>query len=243
MSTVAVMLPRRGACGAGTCARTARLLPLLALAGCSFFTRSTPLPQIYVLDAAVPQAPAATAAATAARVDPDPRAAQALPTLRLLRPLPAPGLDTERIAVLHPDGRLDYYTTGRWGAPVPEVIAEQALAQLRASGAWGAVADPRDVFNTDYVLRMAISRFDAEYAAEGAAPTVQVALQCLLLRRRDGQPVASFEAAGTADAAANRMGAVVAAFGAATHAALAAVAERLGQVVQNPDRPVASMNR
>ena len=207
------------------------LLPPTLLAGCSFFTRSAPLPQIYVLGAG-----------TAIAADPPADVAN-LPTLRLLWPLPAPGLDTERIAVLHPDGRLDYYTGGRWGAPVPEVIAELALATLRASGAWRAVGDPRDVFNTDYVLRMAVSRFDADYGADGAAPTVHVVLQCLLLRRHDGQPVANFDAAGTAAAAANRMGAVVTAFEAAAHSALAAVAAQSAQAVQNADRPVASMKR
>jgi cholesterol transport system auxiliary component len=220
-------------------------LAVLPLAGCSFFTRSAPLPQIYVLHTAV--APAAAAGDAGAVVHPaaaasDPAPPAAAPTLRLLRPLPAPGLDTDRIAVLQPGGRLDFYSTGRWGAPVPDVVDDLALAALRASGAWRVVADPRAVFNTEYVLQLAVERFDAEYAVPEAAPTVRVRLQCLLLRRRDGQAVASFAAEGQAPAAANRMGAVIAAFDTAAQGALTSMATQAAQAVQNAT-PVTSMTR
>ena len=75
----------------------------IAAAGCASgaFNSERPASQLYTISAAPPGTPATTV----------------LPVdLAVARPLPRPGLDTERIAVRYADRRVDYYAVARWGA-------------------------------------------------------------------------------------------------------------------------------
>ncbi|HTV78551.1 MAG TPA: ABC-type transport auxiliary lipoprotein family protein [Steroidobacteraceae bacterium] len=204
------------------------LVPLtLALGGCSgLFHSSAPQLQLYVLQAPAPQAANAARSASG-------------PTLRLALPLPAPGLDTDRIALTHPQNRLDYYARSRWSAPLGEVFADLELATFRGRPAWSAVADDRSTLNTDYLLQTSIDRFNAEYAADSSPPRVRVELHCLLIRRGDGALLGSFGSSADVQAQANRMGSVVAAFSAAADAALVAVADQAQAMLRSAKSPAA----
>ena len=161
---------------------------------------------------------------------PPPGAAVATGSLRVLRPLPAPGLDTDRLALSRADNRLDYYLGGRWGAPLPDVFGDFAVNALRQAGAWATVTDARVSLNTDYQLLLYLDHFEAVYpqgsdpVASGAIPTATVALHGVLVRRRDGAVVANLAGAAAQQAGANRMGEVVIALQAAANAALSQVA-------------------
>jgi cholesterol transport system auxiliary component len=211
---------------------------LLALAGCAGLLHSSAPPeQVYYLRA--PEAAAAAAPAS--------RSA----SLRVGHVSAAPGLDSPRIMLVRADQRMDFYAGSRWAAPAPEVIEALAVQTLRGSGAWSSVEDSTSPFPSDYVLQVQVRRFEADYAEAGAAPVVQVSFDCILGRREGRDVVATFIATGSAPAAANRLGAVVAAFEQASSSALNALAQQSEQAVradphrtpQNGENPDASMRR
>jgi len=195
----------------------------LALSGCSGLLRSSaPQLQLYVVQ--TPQAVAVTAQATG-------------PTLRIARPLPAAGLNTDRIALTRPGNRLDYYAGSRWSAPLSDVVSDLVLATFRADPLWSAVADERGTLNSDYLLQTSVERFTAEYAAETAPPTIRVDLHCLLLRRSDGVLIGSFAVSQSQQAPANRMASVVAVFSQVADQAVLAVAAQADQLLRSAKSP------
>ena len=83
----------------------------MTLTACgSLFSSKEPAPSLYLLSVSPGQAGAEIAA-----------------DLSILRPQVRSGLDTDRIAVLYADRRLDYYAVARWSAPLDEVVQDLAL--------------------------------------------------------------------------------------------------------------------
>jgi cholesterol transport system auxiliary component len=176
------------------------------LSACGALHSNVVLRQTYVLRAAAPPATATPAGGGA--------------TLQVLRPFPAPGLESDHIILVRSDRRLDYFEGSRWAAPLPDVVAALVAETFRASGSFGSVQDERAPLAADYLLRIAVRHFEAQYAGE-AAPRVLVTFDCIVARRIDRGTVASFSVEGASNADANRLGAVVAAFEQASQAAIA----------------------
>jgi cholesterol transport system auxiliary component len=174
--------------------------------GCADFHSKQAAIQVYTLQ---PSFSAAAAGATAATA-----------TLQVARPLAAPGLDTDGIALQRDGQRLDYYAASRWAAPLPEIVQSQAIEALRASGKFRSVQPEGAAFAADLVLQLEIRRGQAEYVGADGPPTVQVQLLATLGRRADRSVLATVSATGTAPASENRMQSVVAAFQAALGTAL-----------------------
>jgi ABC-type uncharacterized transport system auxiliary subunit len=207
----------------------------IALSGCSgLFHSSAPELQLYVVQ--LPQTVTVTAAEPAASGS-APQSAG--PTLRIARPLPAPGLNTDRIALTRPGNRLDYYAGGRWSAPLSDVVSDLLLAVFRADPAWSAAADDRSTLNAGYLLQTSVDRFTAEYATETDPPTIRVDLHCLLIRRSDGVLLGSFAVSQSQQAARNRMASVVAVFSQVADQALASVAAQADQLLRSAKSPAA----
>jgi ABC-type uncharacterized transport system auxiliary subunit len=191
---------------------TTRVLALLGgtllLSACGGFLESKlAAPQTYVLR--VPPRSAPTG------VTPNPA------SLLVQRPEAGPGLNSEFIALLRSDRRLDFYAATRWAAPAPELVESLIVDDLRASGLFAAVFDDSAPFAPHYNLRCSLSRFEADYTTGGNAPTVRTTLDCTLGRHRDRVMLGNFSAQGSAVASADRLNAVVAAFESASAAALA----------------------
>jgi cholesterol transport system auxiliary component len=183
------------------------ILSSLVLSGCGgVFDSKMAAPQTYVLRLKPP----------AAAPDPASRG-----SVLVQRPEAGPGLDSDRIALLRSDRRFDFYAASRWAAPAPDVVESVIVDALRGAGTFSAVFDDAAPYAPRYDLRCALRRFEADYTGGGAAPTAQVVLDCTLGRRRDRALLASFTAQGSAPAAEDRLNAVVAAFEAATAAAVA----------------------
>jgi cholesterol transport system auxiliary component len=197
----------------------ALLVPLLLLAaGCSGLLHSTAkAEQTYFLRATATAASGAT---------PLPAA------LRIATPGAAPGLDTSHIVLLQPDHRMGFYAASRWPTAAPALVAAMAVQTLRASGNWASVQEAGSPFPSDFLLQVTLRRFEADYSGGGAAPEVHVVLDGVLGRRNASDVVGSFEVAGSATAAANRMGEVVSAFEQASNQALAALAQQTVAVVR-----------
>ena len=170
---------------------------------------SAPAVQTYLLKAVAPGADPAAA-----------RAGKPTASIQISRPQARPGLDTERIAVIRPDHRGDYYAAAQWAGAVPDVVESLVIDRLRSAGTWSVVQDSRSAFPADYLLQIRVLSFDAEYADEKASPRITVAMDCTLGRRVDREVVAAFSVAATVAAEENRLRSVVAAFETAANAAL-----------------------
>lgn len=215
-------------------ARTTLLCLPLMLAACGgVFESKMAAPQAYVLRLPPATAPAADAPTAG--------------TLLVRRPDAGPGLNTDRIALIRGDRRFDVYAASRWAAPVPVLMESVLVDSLRGTGRYSAVLDDAAPFAPYYDLRVAIRRFEADYTAagNGDAPTVHVVLDCTLGRRRDRHLLSTFTVSGSARAGDDRLGQVVAAFEAATAAAVAELQRALEAAVaaESAARAAASEGR
>jgi ABC-type uncharacterized transport system auxiliary subunit len=213
------------------------IAPLLGSAGCSGIFHSTaPALQLYVL--APPEVVTVVAdGGRPARAGSGP--AMVVPSLRLSRPLPAPALNTDRIALLRPGNRLDYYAGSRWGALLADLVSDLELTVFRSDSTWSAVADERSSFNADYLLQTSIDRFTAEYTTDTGPPLIHVDLHGLLIRRSDGALVGSFAITQSVPAKENRMVSVVAAFSLAAQEAIIAAQGKSDELVRSAKSPAA----
>ncbi len=188
------------------------LLAPVTLSGCAGLFHSNARPdQVYYLRATA-------LARGSAAADPP------VTSLRVVRPTAAPGLDSPQIVLLQSDRRMSFYLASRWPASAPNLVESLAVEKLRGSGMWQSVGDSTSSFPSDYVLQVMIRRFEADYTGGGSAPDVHVVFDCVVGKREGREVVASFLAEGSAQATANRLGAVVAAFEAATNTALDSMA-------------------
>jgi cholesterol transport system auxiliary component len=180
----------------------------LVLGGCgSFFESTVPAQQAYVLR--LPPRPSQTETTKVAG------------SVRVQRPVAGPGLDGDRIVLLRSDRRFDVFAATRWAAPAPDLVASVLVDQLRGASLFSSVLDDTAPYAPRYNLRCGLNRFEADYTAGGSAPKIQVVLDCTFGRYRDRTLLANFTAHGSAVAADNRIGPVVAAFEHATGQAVA----------------------
>jgi cholesterol transport system auxiliary component len=211
---------------------------VLMVSGCTsgLFKSETPPVQVYVLRAAA--SPTSAAVGQAQALD-SARAGEAAgtgasspppialpPTIQIPRPQADPGLSTELITLVRSDHRMDRYAAASWAGALPDVVATLAIDTLRATGQWSAVHDAPSPFSADYLLQINIRRFEADYTGGAEAPTVYVTLDCTIARRIGRELLTSFVAEGVANAEANRMSTVVAAFEKAARIALKQMADR-----------------
>lgn len=147
-----------------------------------------------------------------------------------------PSLETERIAVLQPDSRFDYFAGVRWSQPAPQMLQQLLVRALAADGRFEAVVAAPSRVPTDLVIDVELRRFEAVYVAGSPAPEVRVEMQVALLDTRNVARVASFNAAAAAAAQADRRMAVIAAFERATADAVATAVEQLRESVPAAQR-------
>jgi len=140
--------------------------------------------------------------------------------LAVARPRAASALDTDRIAVVQPDSRFDYFAGLRWSEAAPQMVQQQLVRALAADGRFEAVVAAPSRVPADLLLDVELRRFEAVYAAAGAPPEVRVELQVSLVDTRQVRRLASFTATGAASAGANGRASVVAAFERATNEAV-----------------------
>jgi cholesterol transport system auxiliary component len=186
----------------------------VALAACGgLFKNKIPPPTMYLLSAAKPAAADAPSGNSAA-VD-----------LAVLRPRVRAGLDTDRIAALYPDRRMDYFANVRWSGPLDEVVQDLAVQEIHANPGLHNVSGDSSVFASAYWLEIEIADFQAEYPAAGGAPTVHVHLQARLGSSSDRRVIARFEPNIYEPAGDNRMSAIVDAYNRAADKALSEIGQ------------------
>lgn len=186
----------------------------LWLTACSGGLRSdAEAPTVYTLRAAAPPAAAGAAGAPVG-------------VLEVLRPVTAPGLDSDRLVVTRPDRSVDAYANARWAARVPVLVEALAVETLRGAGLARVVQDDAAPTPADLELRLSVRRFDAAYLGTSRAPVVHVTFDAVLSRRRDRAVLAAFTVERLSEARADRLGEVVLAFEQATQGALAELVDQ-----------------
>jgi cholesterol transport system auxiliary component len=193
------------------------------LAACtgSFFKSSQPPPSTYLLSV-TPQPVSADAAMP---VD-----------LTVLLPRVRTGLNTDRIAGLYPDGKLDYFAGARWSGPLDEVVQDLVLQAFR--GRFRNVGTDTSAFNAGYWLEIEVMDFQAEYdgSRPGGGPIVHVHLLARVGNAGDRRMLGNFEADTRQPAADNRLSAVVAAYDAAANRALGEIVGQTTKTLEDLPR-------
>jgi ABC-type uncharacterized transport system auxiliary subunit len=189
-----------------------------ALSACgSLFQSKTPAPSVYLLSAR------GNASGQALAAD-----------LAVLKPKVRPGLNGDRIAALYPDRRLDYYAGAKWGGSLDEVVQDLAVQEFHSHASLRSVVGDSSPFASGYWLELEVLDFQAEYAAGGGAPRIRVRLLCRIGKSGDRREFAHFEAGADQAAAADRLGAIVAAYEQAANAALEQIiADTTGALTAN----------
>ena len=149
-------------------------LTMLASTGCgSLLDTDLPASTSYVL------APVPASSTGISRSDAD---------LSIGRPDVAPGLDSERIAVLK--GRqLDYYRGAQWGGRMTEVVQTLLVDSFEDQQLFRSVTSEQARVPGEYVLDVSVRDFQAEYAGGSEAPTAHVTILGRLIRVTDRQLV------------------------------------------------------
>ncbi|WP_129781101.1 ABC-type transport auxiliary lipoprotein family protein [Peristeroidobacter soli] len=154
--------------------------------------------------------------------------------LSIGRPDFAPGLDTDRIAVLN--GRnLDYYRRVRWGARTVEVVQSMLVGTWNDQNLFRSVTAEQARVANDYIVDVEVRHFEA-IAGNGNAPEVHVAIIGRLIRVVDRKLVATVSSDSRERAAEDRMTAVAAAFESSTRKVALDLAKQAAAVIAD-DQP------
>jgi ABC-type uncharacterized transport system auxiliary subunit len=143
--------------------------------------------------------------------------------LAVLRPRVRAGLETDRIAVLYPDRRLDYFADARWSGPLDEVLQDLALQAFDTGAHLRNVSADASAFASAYWLEIEVVDFQAEYTSGGAAPTIHVHLLARVGGAGDRRILGTLDASAREIASDNRLPAIVDAYERAAGAALAEI--------------------
>jgi len=237
---------------AGAAARSCAMFGLLTLpwnlSGCagSLFKTQVAPPTMYLLSAdggsgsaqggAAPAAPAGSAPAGGLAAD-----------LAVLKPRVRAGLDTERIAALYPDRRLDYFADARWSGPLDEVIQDLVVQLFHSRAGLRNVSGDASAFASAYWLEIEVAAFQAEYqggvdtgaahAAGATPPTVHVRFLARIGSSNERRIIARFEAEARQPAESNRMSAIVDAYDRAANQALMQIAANCAAALASAGPP------
>jgi ABC-type uncharacterized transport system auxiliary subunit len=199
--------------------RLAVVIPLLCTAACagSFFQSKVEPPSLFMLSAGMNSPPAPSA--------------QIPVDLAVLRPKLNAGLETDRIAVLYPDRRLDFLADARWSGPLGDVLQDFAVREFRARAGLRNVSADASVFASAYWLEIEATDFQAEYATAGSAPVVRVHLLARIGNSADRRVLGLFSASAEQPAAENRLAPIIDAYHRAADAALTEIVSRCVEIL------------
>ncbi|MCH7592020.1 MAG: membrane integrity-associated transporter subunit PqiC [Planctomycetes bacterium] len=139
--------------------------------------------------------------------------------LAISAPLAPASLDTVRIALTPTPSTMDYFSDASWPDRAPALVQGLLLEAFANTGRVAAARDTEGVA-ADYILRTALRDFQAVYSG-GAPPVpgqpspppqVKVAIDARLVATSDRRIVGSLSVIETADAVANDLDAIIAAF-------------------------------
>jgi cholesterol transport system auxiliary component len=143
--------------------------------------------------------------------------------LSVLRPDVASGLDTDRIALMQPDGSLEFYAKANYPDRLTPIVQQALMDGFEASGRIDAVAPEQAALHADYNLVTEVKDFAAHYSQQDGIPSVTVSITAKLTTAHGRAIVASFSTIQTGTAAANSAGAATQALQLALGAAVSQI--------------------
>lgn len=196
---------------------TAVLGLICTACGGSLFESEAPVPSRYVIAAA----PAVQGLTTYAALNVD---------LSIGRPNVAPGVDTNRIAVLRGQ-QLDYFRAAQWSGSVNEIVQALLVSSFENQRLFHSVTAEQARVSSDYLLDIDVRDFQAEYRGGSVSPQIRVTLVGRVVRIADRMLVDTIIATAEQPAAANHMTSVAAAFEAAAQEAALELARRTARAI------------
>jgi len=187
-------------------------VPLIAsalLAGCagSLFQSKLPAPSTYLLSV---QGGDRSAGEAVLPVD-----------LAVIKPRMEPGLETERIAALYPDRRLEFYAGAQWSGALDDVLQALTVQAFARSGGLRSVSGESSRFYNTHWLELTVEDFQAEYRNAGAPPIIKVRISARLGSASGHVGLGHYDLRAEQPAVADRQGAIVEAFETAANSVLA----------------------
>jgi cholesterol transport system auxiliary component len=127
-------------------------------------------------------------------------------------PVAPSGLNTNRIALARSPITLDYYAGAIWTDSAPQLVQTLLIESFENTGRIVAVGRESVGLKPDYILKLELREFQAEYEDPKAPPTVHVRIIAKLVRMPQREIIASHMTEQIQTAAANTLDAVVDAF-------------------------------
>jgi cholesterol transport system auxiliary component len=143
--------------------------------------------------------------------------------LAIEAPVAPGGIDTTRIAVQRTPLTLDYFARAQWTDTAPRMVQTLLLESFENTGKLVAVGRESSSLRPDYLLKVDLREFQAEFRAAG--PVARVRISARLVRLPERSVVASFTHEAVEPAASREIEQIVAAFDDALGAVLRRVAE------------------
>ncbi len=129
-------------------------------------------------------------------------------SLSIMRPDVPGGLDSDRIALVQPDGTMDFYAKAQYPDRLPAGVQRAVLNGFEASGRIDAVAREDDALHADYNLLVEVKDFSAHYATKDGVPSVVVTLVAKLTTNHGRKILATKTFSAPGNASVNSAGAV-----------------------------------
>ena len=180
----------------------------VTLAGCSNLIGPPPASQMYVLQ------PAFGPVASAPNVPWQ---------LVVAVPTAPESLDTERIALERAPNTMDYYANSQWADRVPLLVQSLLVEAFEASGRIKAVGRESAGIHADYILQADIRDFSAHYAVIDTPPKIRISMGAKLVGALDRSVIGSAAFEDEAQAAANNLPNITAAFSQAAGATISRI--------------------
>jgi cholesterol transport system auxiliary component len=143
--------------------------------------------------------------------------------LAIEAPVAPGGIDTTRIAVQRTPLTLDYFARAQWTDTAPRMVQTLLLESFENTGKLVAVGRESSSLRPDYLLKVDLREFQAEFRAAG--PVARVRISARLVRLPERSVVASFSHEAVEQASGREIEQIVTAFDDALGAVLRRVAE------------------
>lgn len=127
-------------------------------------------------------------------------------------PIAPAGINTNRIALAQSPITLDYYAGATWTDSAPALVQTLIIESFENTRKIVAVGRESVGLRPDYVLKLELREFQADYESAKNLPTVDVRMIAKLVRMPDREIVATHMAERRVPAEANSLDAVVGAF-------------------------------
>ena len=111
--------------------------------------------------------------------------------LTVQTPTAVRAVDTDRIMVTAPSGRVSYFAGAAWSDRLPRLLQSRIVAAMQDSGAFRAVLTTQDRLDGDYAIAIEVRSFHIEVGNGGG--TAAVTLFARMINEKRGNVLATKE--------------------------------------------------